>query len=57
MTPLVQTAEYKGAALTEVFSWFSNLVFNKQDEKLSGKLLCVYLKKKRKKEEKGQCQY
>ena len=40
MMSLTQTAGYKMAALTATFS-FQLLIFNKQDEKLSKKLLCV----------------
>ena len=42
MTSLTQIARHKVAALTVVFSPFPTSGFNQQDEKSSGKLLCVF---------------
>ena len=49
MMLLTQTAGHKVAVPLVVLLWLSNMsISNKEGELLSGKLLCVYLKKKKK---------
>ena len=50
MMLLTQTAGHKVAVPLVVLLWLSNMsISNKEGELLSGKLLCVYLKKNKKK--------